>query len=637
MPPSANFNSPSSVLAAFKRKAAPSSADLHINTNNDSDERLDIFSTSGNMADTASSSPYIKDEPEDYAFQSSHHHRFMGSQSTEFGLAHPNNFPQYSHSPGVEAGIDPSDLMSPVSHLNGNGSFPHSYATNFPSQQSNGYNVGNANIPDDELIDLQLEDSQPGSNGFHPAQPGYPGHDHDYNSLQYSSLDHGLVSPTHPSQISHSYSNASDGQAIMSPAAHSTFLYDRFVHPPMHPYSQSTQSHSTYTASIGGGGGVPLPFSESPNGSYIPPAGAKSKAHAGIGRQASHSKSPMTSKTPALANLNLGTPESGSFPTQPIHTNHLGHHRHQAASMSSNHWGSNPGSVQSFIESPISSPGMPSAHNQISDILKSGKHASLPAKVGLHPVAGQVPGFQTQEAKRRRRRESHNQVERRRRDNINERIQELSHLVPHHRLEDEKIRKHLVNNSPLSPTLGGSGMSPPQATSLLAGGVGRRATGNITTGIPNEERDKGPNKGDILNGSVGWTRDMMWGLYSKYQQEDQCIELVTSLGGTWPFERTEEEKRLRTELFDAVEKNGPKTFSYSRGPGSGLRVPKHTTISGEPLHHSPLQSVSPTDNSTTGANSAADPGQFWSGHHSGGSGHGSIIFKEEDEYGMDMT
>src|SRR5271170_960235 len=102
----------------------------------------------------------------------------------------------------------------------------------------------------------------------------------------------------------------------------------------------------------------------------------------------------------------------------------------------------------------------------------------------------------------RRRRESHNLVERRRRDNINERIQELSHLVPLHRLEDEKVRKALANNSPLSPTLAGlsqppSGMSPPQATSGLAGPGARRATaGNITTGIPIEEKDKGPNKGD---------------------------------------------------------------------------------------------------------------------------------------------
>ena len=43
--------------------------------------------------------------------------------------------------------------------------------------------------------------------------------------------------------------------------------------------------------------------------------------------------------------------------------------------------------------------------------------------------------------------------ERRRCDNINEEIQELSHLVPMHRLEDEKARRHILNNPPLSPIL----------------------------------------------------------------------------------------------------------------------------------------------------------------------------------------
>ena len=72
------------------------------------------------------------------------------------------------------------------------------------------------------------------------------------------------------------------------------------------------------------------------------------------------------------------------------------------------------------------------------------KHSSMPAKVenGTLPP----PGFQSQEAKKKRRRESHNAVERRRRDNINERIGDLSRLVPQHRLEDEKVRKHINNN-----------------------------------------------------------------------------------------------------------------------------------------------------------------------------------------------
>ena len=45
--------------------------------------------------------------------------------------------------------------------------------------------------------------------------------------------------------------------------------------------------------------------------------------------------------------------------------------------------------------------------------------------------------------------------------------------------------------------------------------VGQRATdaGSISMGIPPEEKDKGPNKGDILNGAVSWTRDLMWALH----------------------------------------------------------------------------------------------------------------------------
>ena len=76
---------------------------------------------------------------------------------------------------------------------------------------------------------------------------------------------------------------------------------------------------------------------------------------------------------------------------------------------------------------------------------------------------------------------------------------------------------------------------------------GRRATGagSISIGIPPEEKDKGPNKGDILNGAVSWTRDLMWALHSKYQQEAELAEYITNLGGTFPFEHT---GRPRTEI-----------------------------------------------------------------------------------------
>ena len=50
-------------------------------------------------------------------------------------------------------------------------------------------------------------------------------------------------------------------------------------------------------------------------------------------------------------------------------------------------------------------------------------------------------------------------------------------------------------------------------------------------------------------------------------------------------------------------------------------------------------SLSPDNNSSGDAGQAGmgGAGQYWSGHNSGGSGAGSISFKEEDEYGMDLT
>jgi hypothetical protein len=288
----------------------------------------------------------------------------------------------------------------------------------------------------------------------------------------------------------------------------------------------------------------------------------------------------------------------------------------------------------------LSSPGSKSLHHPgIGETIGA---ASLPAKVeNGHSTSAQ----ESLEAKKRRRRASHNAVERRRRDNINERIQDLSHLVPMHRLEDDKVKKQLSNAGPLSPSMGATGMSPPNAaTSLLAGASGRRAAstaGNITIGLPVEDREKGPNKGDILNGAVSWTRDLMWQLHQKFMQEEELAQLITQLGGQWPFQMTDDEKRMRSEVMEAMEKNGVETFSYSRTDGSGLRVPKHTTLNGDKLQHSG-SSMSPQSNfelspgfhsGGSGANSGgngAGQTQYW---HS--AGHGGISFKEEDE-NMDL-
>ncbi|KAI9716450.1 MAG: hypothetical protein M1812_005345 [Candelaria pacifica] len=613
-----------------KSKAA-ANVDLVIDTDH-SDDGLDIFNSSGNMAGTGSPSPFIKDEPDDLSFNS---HRFTTNPQ---GYSMPQQQVGSQFGPTQSGSIDPSELSVQTGQ---NGSFMQ-YP--FGSQQnlSSSFNLGNAGIGDDELLDLcNLDDTQGDEFGFQPGQNGFSGHNdlhQEQDSIHSMYPTHtGSLSMGHQGPMNQIYSHTPDGGPIQSPFIQGNFNYDHFRQvQPQQNFGHAIETTSSYNAPRNHAVAGDI-RSGSLDHTYIG-GRPRSKMSQGMDRKDSNSRSPMTPKTPALGGLNLGTPESGSFPSQPIRTHHLGQHRHQKSL--SNQWDSTPASAHSYVDSPISSPGQPSHHPQISEILKSGKHASLPAKVEAGHHGGPVPAFQTQEAKRRRRRESHNMVERRRRDNINERIQELSHLVPFHRLEDEKVKKHLVNNSPLSPTAGSHGISPPQATSLLAGGNGRRAAGNITTGIPMEEKDKAPNKGDILNGAVAWTRDLMWALHVKIQQESELAEIITSLGGTFPYEQTEEDKRMRTEILDAIAKNNPESFAYSRGPGSGLRVPKHTNVAGEPVGNtlSP-QSMSPANlSSTSGANSVGQgQQQFWSGQQSGGSGPGSISFKEEDEYGMDMT
>ncbi|KAJ5151911.1 hypothetical protein N7492_010206 [Penicillium capsulatum] len=424
-------------------------------------------------------------------------------------------------------GVDPSDLT-----MQQGGFMPYSYGSQ--QNMSSSFNFGNSGIDTDELLDLEIS-----------GQNGVP-----RDNMNYMQDQSGGIAMSHQSQMSHLYSNTPDNAPMASPFAQNSFNYEQFR---MNQPNNHLQNANSFDQN------------------YM-----NTKARSGMGA-APDGRSPMTPKTPALGSLNLGTPEPGSFPGQPIRTSGL-QHRHQKTL--SNQWDGTPGSAQSFAESPISSPGQQSHHAGISEMIKSGKHASLPAKVDSH-LHGGAPDLESQEAKRRRRRASHNLVERRRRDNINERIQDLSHLVPQHRLEDDKVRKQLVNNSTLSmASMAGAGGNA--ATSLLAGGNGRRATpGNITMGLPIEEKEKGPNKGDILNGAVSWMRDLMWALHVKYQQEAELAEMISNLGGAWPFEPTEEEKRMRSEILDALEKNDPTSFSYTRGPGSGLRVPKHTNLAGD--------------------------------------------------------
>jgi hypothetical protein len=584
----------------------------HAGTN--SDEEFDFFDSAGMMTGTGASSPFIKDEPDDWNFTSN---GFMPNQQN-YSMQMNQQFGQSA--PGS---IDPSELTMQNSNF---GQY------SFGSQQnlSSSFHMGNSGIGDDELLDLDLNDTSKAHGQIHNQGIARGNTNQDTGNVHnyFADQNHQAAS-NNQHQMHQVYSNTPDGGPIQSPFINGGFNYGQFI-----GSHQLSQHVSPYMRPVGGNGQMRTDENNFAN------ARKRTSIPHGMDRKPSDSRSPLTPKTPALGGLNLGgTPDSGNFSSLPIHTSNLNHHRHQKSL--SGQWDSNSGSLQSYVDSPLASPGHTTNHAQISEVLKSGKHASLPAKVetGHHPA----PAYQSQEAKRRRRRESHNMVERRRRDNINERIQELSHLVPQHRLEDEKVRKHLANNGPLSPTLAATGMSPPQATSLLAGG-GRRATGagNITMGIPIEEKDKGPNKGDILNGSVGWTRDLMWALHVKLQQEQQLAEIIASLGGEFPFTETEDEKRMRTELMDAMDKNDVRTFEYTRHHGSGLRVPKHTNVAGDPLGQlGPMGTLSPQSLSPgvqsggSGANSGGHgQPQFWT--HSN-SGRGSFSLKEEDEFGMEMN
>ena len=542
------------------------------------------------MADTDVGMPFIKNEPEDGPLDSNPYmmssHAY-GDTHQQFG--HPFN----NH--GMSDAVDPLDLQ--------NGGLNMQYS--FGSQQNlaSNFNVGNSGIGDDELLDLDLNLQQAPMKDYNGGNNEHIGD--NYRRHQAS------MSLGHQAQMNQIYSSPPESGPMTSPYLGTT-QYDQF-------------------RPVNGAGAH---MTAQPKSAFRPDYVKRGSSQA-TGRRNSEQLSPLTPRTPAVSALHLGTPDSGNFASHPIQAGGV-QNRHRRTQTSQ--WDATPNSLQSYVDSPISSPGNPSHHTNISEVIRSGKHASLPAKVDT-PGAG----LESLDAKKKRRRASHNAVERRRRDNINERIQDLSHLVPQHRLEDDKVRKQIVNNTPVSPTTGATSMSPPNAaTSLLAGAAGRRAAntaGSITLGLPAEDKEKGPNKGDILNGSVSWTRDLMWALYNKYMQEDELQEQLRQHNVDWPFETTEDEKRLRSELVDAMEKNDPHTFAYTRTNGSGLRVPRHTNLAGEPI--ADAGTISPQSLSPPFQNEEMDshngnnlPGQarYW---HNGG--HAGISFKEEDEYSMEMN
>lgn len=469
-------------------------------------------------------------------------------------------FGQYGGGHHGGGGVNPNDLN------NFNQGFQNNFGGNSNNQNS-AYSSGAAVFGDDELLE-GLGSPTEAPSGMHGQDFSGGGmgdinmsyNQHNQNSAVYTSRQ-GVAIDQHGSHIP-GYSNTPDGDPIQSPFMSTMQQQYQSMHP------QQFQTPLSY-------GGSPLAdsISKDHNDPAFIQARQRLQAQA-MQRKASNARSPLTPKMGALG-LSMGSQDG--FAARPIQTGGGPHH----TKAPSGHWAHTPNSMASFPGSGLSSPLQTELHSaQINDYLMKG--TSMPAKLGqANALSSQ------QEAKKKRRRESHNLVERRRRDNINERIQDLSKLVPSHRLEDEKIRKMISNGTPMSPTLTGTS-NPGSATSGLAGPGARRATsgatGNITTGLPVEDKDKGPNKGDILNGAVSWCRDLMWMLQTKIQQQEELMSMIQELGGQPPFDITDDEKRMQTELLEAMAKNERSEFTYSRTAGTGLRVPHHTDYKGEPLN-----------------------------------------------------
>lgn len=495
----------------------------------------------------------------------------------------PNQYIQYNQNQQFNNGnmnINPANLSQSMGQGFGQ------------SNMAQSFNMGNSGIDDDELLEsLNYPQGNQQNGGNFDFQQGMQ------NFLQQQQLN----------QNAAMYSHTPDGAPIQSPFTHDNFNYGQF-------------------RAIGG----QQQFSHS-----VPQQAGSFRPHLQqVDRKFSDSRTSGTPNTPAMQ---LQTDDFNNHPgMQPIQ------HRRQKSSMGNSGWDSTPDHHSWNDGSPYASPvnGHP-MHPQITEVLKTSTHhhgkvaSSLPTKM----EGGGGPAYQSQEAKRRRRRESHNLVERRRRDNINERIQDLGTLVPQHRLEDEKVRKHLQTNAPLSPSIANAtGMSPPTAAASLAPGGQRRSTsgpGSITQGLPIEDKDKGPNKGDILNGSVAWTRDLMWYLRMKMQQEEELKTMFVNMGQKWPYgEKSDDEKRMHSEICEILNKHviTNDINDYSRGNGSGLRVPGFTNVAGDPVdgNGQPIGG--------TNGQQAVSPG-FASGGSGMSSGQNALWdqgFKEEDEYGMEM-
>lgn len=413
----------------------------------------------------------------------------------------------------------------------------------------------------------------------------------------------GFQSMSAPQRFSHNrgnndvYSNTPPGNPIQSPFAQS---YDRLHMPTM---ARLQQNQGQYRGVQQGS------MSHSPHSNSL-------QGHS----TASTSRSP-SGQNAAMANLNFGTSDASSHGGQSIPNPHQ---RSGSSSQWENRLGGFSFDSDQGLDTPLTSPmSVPPIHQQLASIMENEKSPPSRSKAATVKAQSVPSGSSKEEQKKAKRRNAHNVVEQKRRDKINERIQELSRLVPAHRLEDNKIKKQLASSS-----RGGASMSPPTASAL-------RKSSAMSQTLAVDDRDK--TKGNSLDGAVAWTRDLMWMLHRKLEQESILLETIESLGGQVPFQVRDDELRMRSELMSAINASGADCFEYSRGHGSGLWVPDHTDQAGNPLapNTAPDYFVEYQPNQGSGQGQQQEAEPSWG--YTPESGRDSLDFKEQDEFVMDMS
>ena len=161
--------------------------------------------------------------------------------------------------------------------------------------------------------------------------------------------------------------------------------------------------------------------------------------------------------------------------------------------------------------------------------------------LSTNPQSGMEHEKTVKEPKRRKRREAHNPVERRRRDNINESIQTLSALAPTYRKEF-------------------------------------------------------PSKQTILEAAVNWTRDLMWAMKLKTERESKWQKMIRDLGGVPLLPDTldiVEESIIDREVKLALEANDIDSFSSTRQKSDRNVNPYHVRQASEPLQRQSIHDDRP--------------------------------------------